>query len=79
MLPGPSIQVCVNDTIVVNVENHLHSFEAFSIHWHGIHIEPSMDGVAMINQCPILPGTSFQYRFKVEHPGTHFWHAHRYI
>lgn len=63
MLPGPAIQVCLGDTIVVNVENSLHSFESITIHWHGIHIAPSMDGVAMITQCPIPPMTTFQYRF----------------
>ena len=36
ILPGPSIQVCLGDSILVNVENQLHSFEATSIHWHGL-------------------------------------------
>lgn len=63
MLPGPSIQVCLGDTIVVNVENHLHSFEGTTIHWHGLRIPPHMDGVSMITQCPIDPMTTFQYRF----------------
>ena len=33
---GPAIQVCKDDTIVVNVENNLHSFEATTIHWYCI-------------------------------------------
>ena len=64
MLPGPAIQVCRGDEIVVNVANKLHSFEAISIHWHGLKQSgtPHMDGIAMITQCPILPFTTFQYR-----------------
>jgi L-ascorbate oxidase len=66
MLPGPYIQVCKDDTIVVNVQNDLYSFESTTIHWHGIHQRgsPHMDGVGMITQCPITPHTNFQYRFE---------------
>lgn len=63
MLPGPSIQVCVNDTVVVRVHNELISRESITVHWHGVHIVPSMDGAEMITQCPILSGTSFEYKF----------------
>lgn len=35
-----------------------------------------MDGVPFITQCPIQPGTSFTYRFKVVKDGTHFYHSH---
>ena len=79
MLPGPSIQVCEGDTIVVDLHNSLHSFEATTIHWHGLHQKgtPQMDGVGMITQCPITPHTRFQYRFTANDPGTHLWHAHR--
>ena len=77
MLPGPSIQVCEGDEIIVNVQNELYG-EPTSIHWHGITQKgtPSMDGVSMLTQSPILPQTSFQYRFKANDPGTHMWHAH---
>ena len=27
---------------------------------------PWMDGVSMISQCPILPGQTFEYRYKKE-------------
>lgn len=63
MLPGPYIQVCRDDLIVVNVENKLHSFQSTTIHWHGIkqRESPHMDGVGMITQCPITPHTNFEY------------------
>ncbi|XP_053398492.1 uncharacterized protein LOC123558060 [Mercenaria mercenaria] len=78
MLPGPGIHVCEGDTVIVNVKNDLTGGEGTSIHWHGIlqHGSQHMDGVGMVTQCPIPQRTSFQYRFKAENPGTHYWHAH---
>ena len=77
MMPGPTIEVCLNDTIIVDVKNHLMS-EGTTIHWHGIHQRktPYMDGVPHISQCPIGPGHTFRYNFNAENQGTHFWHSH---
>ncbi|XP_055636865.1 uncharacterized protein LOC129775791 [Toxorhynchites rutilus septentrionalis] len=77
MMPGPSIEVCENDIIIVDVENHLMG-ESTTIHWHGLHQKrtPYMDGVPHISQCPISPETTFRYTFKADNPGTHFWHSH---
>lgn len=77
LLPGPSVQVCKGDTIVVNVKNMMRSNRVTSIHWHGMRHRgnPYMDGIGMVSQCPILPYTSFQYRFVAEDAGTHFWHS----
>ena len=73
MLPGPSIQVCQGDTIVVNLHNKLRSERVTSIHWHGIKQKGSadMDGVGLITQYPIGPHSSFTYKFKANDPGTH--------
>jgi iron transport multicopper oxidase len=59
------IQVCEGDTVIVNVKNHLAGGVGTSIHWHGILQNGSqhMDGVAMVTQCPIPEGASFQYRY----------------
>jgi L-ascorbate oxidase len=61
---GPSIQVCLGDTIVVNVHNALRSYRTTAIHWHGMKQKgtPYMDGAPLITQCPIMPYGSFQYR-----------------
>lgn len=37
---------------------------------------PFNDGPPGINQCPIPPGGSYTYRFKVSHYGTYWWHSH---
>lgn len=75
--PGPKIEVCENDTIVVDVEN-LMAGTSTSIHWHGILQEGTqyMDGVALVTQCPIPYFTTFRYKFMANHAGTHHYHSH---
>ncbi|KAK0160860.1 hypothetical protein PV328_008225 [Microctonus aethiopoides] len=75
--PGPTIEVCLGDTVEVFIHNKLLSQE-ISIHWNGIRQLGSshMDGVTMISQCPILPYTSFRYDMKPNNNGTYFYHAH---
>ncbi|KAH8293300.1 hypothetical protein KR018_012343, partial [Drosophila ironensis] len=77
MMPGPAIEVCEGDQIVVDVKNHLLG-ESTSIHWHGLHQKktPYMDGVPHITQCPISPHATFRYSFPADLSGTHFWHSH---
>ncbi|XP_017760663.1 PREDICTED: laccase-like [Eufriesea mexicana] len=77
MIPGPSIQACLNDSIVIDVTNKVLE-DAVTIHWHGLfqHESPYYDGVPSVTQCPILTGTTFRYQYRVANPGTHFWHAH---
>lgn len=36
MMPGPPIEVCLHDTLIVDVENKLMG-ESTIIHWHGLH------------------------------------------
>lgn len=57
--PCPTITVDIGDRVVVNLKNNLGN-ETTSIHWHGIFQKGSaqMDGPAMVNQCPIPPGSS---------------------
>nr|XP_023019016.1 laccase-1-like [Leptinotarsa decemlineata] len=76
-LPGPAIEVCQHDIVVVDVQNKMGS-EATTMHWHGQHQRetPYMDGVPYVTQCPILPHNTFRYTFKAEQAGTHFWHSH---
>ncbi|CAD6230944.1 GSCOCG00006890001-RA-CDS [Cotesia congregata] len=77
MIPGPSIQVCEGDKVVVDVENHMQGMEA-TIHWHGVWQRGSQyyDGVPYVTQCPIQEGNTFRYQWTAGNAGTHFWHAH---
>ncbi|XP_059462237.1 L-ascorbate oxidase-like [Corylus avellana] len=52
--------------------------ENLAIHSHGIRQigTPGMDGTEGVTQCPVLPGNTFKYEFKVDRPGTYLYHAH---
>ncbi|XP_033229496.1 iron multicopper oxidase fer1-like [Belonocnema kinseyi] len=60
LLPGPSIQVCQGDMIIVDVENKAEGLEVI-LHWHGLFQKDSQyyDGVPMVTQCNIQTGDTF--------------------
>ncbi|XP_062597128.1 uncharacterized protein LOC134258593 isoform X2 [Saccostrea cucullata] len=76
-LPGPTITVFEDQTLVVHVKNKLYS-DTVSIHWHGLPQKgtPYMDGVGFVTQCPINPGQTFTYTFKARPSGTYWYHSH---
>lgn len=76
-IPGPDIQVCKDDLIVVDVSNKMGGTST-TIHWHGLHMRktPHYDGVPFITQCPILFATTFRYVFEASETGTQFYHSH---
>ncbi|HEV2661270.1 MAG TPA: multicopper oxidase domain-containing protein, partial [Ktedonobacteraceae bacterium] len=74
--PGPTLHVRQGDLVVVNVVNHL-SF-GITIHWHGIEVPNSADGVAGVTQDAIKPGQSYTYRFFANEPGTYWYHSHQF-
>lgn len=47
-----------------------------SLHWHGIILPNSQDGVPFLTQPPIKPGQSFQYQYKLIQSGTFWLHTH---
>lgn len=76
-LPGPAINVCKGDRIIVDLKN-LIAGAGLSYHWHGILQKktPWMDGVALVTQCPINTANTFRYAFYASDAGTHVSHAH---
>ncbi|XP_018332567.1 laccase-2 [Agrilus planipennis] len=77
LLPGPKIEICEGDTIIVDVKNILPAIST-TIHWHGIpqRETPYMDGTPMITQCLIEPYTTFRYKFQPKVAGSFWWHSH---
>lgn len=75
--PGPWIQACWGDRIIVKVTNKL-KFNGTAIHWHGIrqNFTMHMDGVPGITQCPIAPGDHFIYNFSAIQYGSSWYHSH---
>ncbi|CRK96923.1 CLUMA_CG010348, isoform A, partial [Clunio marinus] len=76
-IPGPSINVCYGDTLIVDVENMMMGYDT-TIHWHGIEQRtiPWMDGVPMITQCPIGSGNTFRYEVSTDRLGTYMYYAY---
>jgi Putative multicopper oxidases len=73
-VPGPVFRVQENDWIKVNVRNN--TDEMHTIHWHGVDLIYTMDGVPMVNQDPVHPEGGFIYRFQAKPHGTRFYHCH---
>jgi FtsP/CotA-like multicopper oxidase with cupredoxin domain len=74
MVPGPEIRVTEGDQCRFLVTNHM--TQSTSIHWHGLYVPNSMDGVPYVNQDPIKPGETFTYEFTVRNSGSHMYHSH---
>jgi manganese oxidase len=72
--PGPTIEAVEGDRVRILVENRLK--EPTTIHWHGIMVPNSEDGVAGLNQAPIQPGEIFAYEFSLNQHGTYMYHPH---
>ncbi len=72
-VPGPTLRTKVGDKMVINFRNDLP--EPTTIHWHGLRIVNSMDGVPVVMN-PIQPGESFRYEFIVPDAGTFWYHPH---
>ncbi|RDW63788.1 extracellular dihydrogeodin oxidase [Coleophoma cylindrospora] len=76
-IPGPTIIADWGDDLVVHVTNNLQS-NGTTIHWHGVRQLNSVeyDGVPGVTQCPISPGETFTYKFKVTQYGSSWYHSH---
>ena len=77
LVPGPTLIVDENATVIINVRNRLLS-GGVSIHWHGLRQfnTPWMDGVGLVTQCNIAAFTSFQYKYIALPSGTYWYHSH---
>lgn len=73
-IPGPLIRLTEGQDAVLRVTNHLH--EDTSIHWHGVLVPPTMDGVPGLSFPGIRPGETFEYKFPLHQYGTYWYHSH---
>lgn len=74
MIAGPEIRVREGDLVRVTLTNELPV--ATTIHWHGVMVQPEMDGPAGLNQAPVEPGETFVYEFTATPAGTRMYHSH---
>ena len=73
-LPGPLLRWREGDTVTLRVKNRL--AEPTSIHWHGILLPSTMDGVPGLSFKGIEPGGVFVYQFTLKQHGTYWYHSH---
>jgi FtsP/CotA-like multicopper oxidase with cupredoxin domain len=74
-IPAPVLEFTEGDDAEIVLRNEIPDDE-LSVHWHGILLNPYMDGVPYVNTPPIFPGESFTYKFKVRQHGTYWYHSH---
>jgi len=72
--PCPTLYWQEGQEVTLRVTNTLK--HSSSIHWHGIILPTHMDGVPGLSFDGIDPGTTFEYKFKVEQSGTYWYHSH---
>jgi FtsP/CotA-like multicopper oxidase with cupredoxin domain len=73
-VPGEAIRVREGDQVRVILKNDLP--EPTTIHWHGIDVPTTMDGVPDISQPAVQPGETFIYEFEARPAGTRWYHTH---
>jgi FtsP/CotA-like multicopper oxidase with cupredoxin domain len=73
-IPGPEIRARQGEPVRIIVHNNL--LEDTTVHWHGIRLPNSMDGVPGLTQPAIKPGESFTYEFTPPDAGTFWYHPH---
>ncbi|HZG86310.1 multicopper oxidase family protein [Paenibacillus sp.] len=74
--PGPELRVREGDRVVVKLTN-VDIEAGVSIHWHGVVLPCSQDGVPGVTQDAVWPGGTFTYSFIAKHPGTYWYHSHQ--
>jgi FtsP/CotA-like multicopper oxidase with cupredoxin domain len=72
-VPGPTLKVPQDSTIIIHVTNH-GDMEA-TVHWHGLRLENRYDGTHE-TQAPIPVGETFSYQVHVPDPGAYWYHPH---
>jgi FtsP/CotA-like multicopper oxidase with cupredoxin domain len=73
-VPGPTIRVEVGDKVEVVVHNELP--ESTAVHFHGVRLPNSQDGVPDITQDPIKPHATYTYRFTATRAAVGMYHSH---
>jgi CopA family copper-resistance protein len=73
-IPGPVIRMQEGREARIRVHNRMS--ESTSIHWHGILLPFTMDGVPGISFEGIGPGETFTYTYPVRQSGTYWYHSH---
>ena len=73
-VPGPTLEFTEGDIARIHVRNELDV--PTSVHWHGLLVPNSQDGVPRVT-FPGIPARSvFTYEFPIRQAGTYWYHSH---
>jgi FtsP/CotA-like multicopper oxidase with cupredoxin domain len=74
-IPGPQIDVDYGDQIRIILQNQLD--QPTTLHFHGMTVPNSQDGVPFVTQDAVMPGQYWTYEFTVKDPpGMYVYHSH---
>lgn len=73
-VPGPTLRFKEGEDITINVTNTLNVDT--SIHWHGLILPFTQDGVPGISFGGIKPAATHTYNFPAQQSGTYWFHSH---
>ncbi len=73
-IPGPELRFTEGEEVTINVTNKMDTDT--SLHWHGILLPYTQDGVPGVSFPGIKPGETFTYNFKIKQAGTYWYHSH---
>jgi FtsP/CotA-like multicopper oxidase with cupredoxin domain len=74
--PGPTIRARQGDLVEVTLVNES-VVDGTTLHWHGVDVPNSVDGVAGVTQDAVPVGGRHGYRFVADDAGTYWYHAHQ--
>ena len=72
--PGPVLRARQGESFDIRFLNQIGQGSA--VHWHGLRIDNTMDGVPGMTQGVVSAGDAFAYRFRAPDAGTFWYHAH---
>ena len=73
-IPGPTLRVRQGSEVMVHVRND--GDTAATVHWHGLRLDNTYDGVPFETQPPIKIGGEFTYRLRFPDAGVYWYHPH---
>jgi len=74
--PGPEIRARQGELVEVRLVNESVE-DGVTLHWHGVVVPNAEDGVAGVTQDAVPVGGEYVYRFRVEEPGSYWYHSHQ--
>lgn len=73
-IPGPLLLVDAGSEASIEFTNRL-PYNT-TVHWHGVRLNASADGVPHVSQSPVRPGDSYRYELRFPDEGLFWYHPH---